>query len=228
VPQSHGTSRMLRSMRRTKEALAPERRISRGISFGAVITSASAVANPSRSDSEALGQHRGAISSRPNSSRRRRYCAGSFWRVALTPDKIPSPISTIARTAIQCGGTCIKCAPYTRPMIKIAYPVAYSPKDMAFPFLPNPRNPNFSIAESPRQARRVQRYLIDAVRTTSVTDHLSRCTVLALPVPAAPKALPSGCSSSRCEEPKRRERDNVAAEETQNRLLIDNTFVPFG
>jgi hypothetical protein len=47
-------------------------------------------------------------------------------------------------------------------------------------------------------------------------------------LPGAPKALSSGCASPICEDQKRRERDNVAAEETQNCLLIDNTFVPFG
>src|SRR5580704_14051435 len=124
-------------------------------------------------------QLRGATKSRADSFRRGRYCAGSFWRVAFTPDKIPSPTSTIASTPIQCGGTCIKCAPYTKPTIKIAYPVAYSPNDMAFPLLPNPRNRNVSIAESPRQAGRVQRHLVDAVRTTSVTGYFQRCTTLA-------------------------------------------------
>jgi hypothetical protein len=39
------------------------------------------------------------------------YVAESFWRVALTPVRIPSPTSTIPPTTIQCVGTCIKLAP---------------------------------------------------------------------------------------------------------------------
>lgn len=39
-----------------------------------------------------------------------RYSAESFWRVALTPETIPTPRRTIAPTAIQCAGMCIKCA----------------------------------------------------------------------------------------------------------------------
>src|SRR5271155_3230707 len=36
------------------------------------------------------------------------YFEGSFWRVAFTPDRIPTPKSTIAPVTIQCVGICIR------------------------------------------------------------------------------------------------------------------------
>jgi hypothetical protein len=54
----------------------------------------------------------------------RGYAAGSRCRVAFTPDRIPTPTSTIAHATIQCPGMCIKCAPYIRPLIKMANPIA--------------------------------------------------------------------------------------------------------
>jgi hypothetical protein len=44
------------------------------------------------------------------------YEAGSLRRVAFTPDRIPTPKSTMPPTAIQCPGICAKCAQYSESL----------------------------------------------------------------------------------------------------------------
>jgi hypothetical protein len=64
------------------------------------------------------------------------FYEGSGRRVLATPFTIPMPTITTTPTPIHRGGICAKCAPIANPMMIIANPATYKPKDICLPPAP--------------------------------------------------------------------------------------------
>lgn len=61
------------------------------------------------------------------------FYEGSGRRAELTPFTMPIPTITMTPTVIQRAGTCAKCAPIARPIIRMQNPTIYKPKDIRHP-----------------------------------------------------------------------------------------------